>query len=85
MTHSFTVTIESPTLIDTVDFADFGEAAYEAGCADASVSSCGESISIHFDREAPTMREAVTSALRDVADAFSSQVSTTEGGKPIDS
>lgn len=65
---SFRFTI---VLRDFVSFEDSQWTALEdglhpAGCNDATVSSCGGVVYLDFDREAPTILEAVTSALVDV-------------------
>ena len=48
---------------------EMANALYESGCDDStSGTSCGV-IYVHFDREAPTMRDAIISAIKEVHQA----------------
>lgn len=42
---------------------------YEAGCDDGSIVSRGDVTTVQFDRQAPTLDEALASAIRDVENA----------------
>lgn len=42
---------------------------YEAGCDDGSILSRGNVTMVQFDRDAPTLDEALASAIRDVEGA----------------
>jgi hypothetical protein len=61
-TYSFTMVLSEVTEI-TVEMAD---ALFEAGCDDSTPGSrCGV-VYVHFDREAPTLGDAIGSAVKDV-------------------
>ena len=45
------------------------DAIHEAGCDDSHVGTCDGVLRIAFDREAPSFREALTSAIADVEKA----------------
>ena len=72
-THSFTIILTAvDEIIDDMTQAKFLEmsnALYEAGCDDGSpaVSQC--QVSITFDREAKSLRDAIDSAIGDVEKA----------------
>ncbi len=57
------------------------DALFEAGCDDATVSSQGGRISLDFDRSAPSMRDAVVSAIADVHKA-GMKVARVDGATP---
>lgn len=61
-TFSFTLILSGVTEL-TVQMAD---ALFEAGCDDATPSSRDGVVSVHFDRDAETLGDAVGSALKDV-------------------
>ncbi len=42
------------------------DALYAAGCDDGTPASCGGTAWIHFDREAPSLEEAIRSAIAQV-------------------
>lgn len=72
-TYSFRLILADPDPIldDPADekFADMCEAVFEAGCDDSTPgASCGV-VFVDFDREAPSLREAVESAIRQVETA----------------
>lgn len=54
-----------PGYLDDYTDSDI-DALYEAGCADATISSCEGTISISFHREAPSFQAALLSAIHDV-------------------
>lgn len=58
--HNFQLTINGALTDDRLD------ALVEAGCDDATFSSKGDLTFADFDREAPTLLDAVTSAIADV-------------------
>jgi hypothetical protein len=62
-THSFTL-IFAGTFDDLPD--EFLDAIYEEGCADSLVSICEGVLRIAFDRDAPSYRVALTSAIADI-------------------
>ena len=62
-THDFTL-VYPGSLEDLTD--DGVDALYEAGCDDALVGSSEGFIRIHFDRESPSFRIALISAILDV-------------------
>jgi hypothetical protein len=60
--HEFTLILDgvpsfTPEILD---------AFYEAGCDDALLSRCDGVVSMDFTRSAPTMKDAIISAIRDV-------------------
>jgi hypothetical protein len=59
-THSFTITVDHR--LDDVEL----DRLYEAGCDDAVPEISGDRTFIHFDREAATLVDALTSAVVDV-------------------
>lgn len=61
-THSFNLILSGVDEL-TVAMAD---ALFEAGCDDASPSSCNGIVSVHFDREAGSLGDAVGTAIMDV-------------------
>jgi len=61
--HKFTLVFSSPD--GTLSDAD-ANALYEVGCDDALVGSCEGEVLMHFDREAPSFRVALTSAIANV-------------------
>lgn len=56
--HHFELTVSGPLTDERLD------ALFEAGCDDATLSSKGELIFAAFDRQAPTLPDAVISAIR---------------------
>ncbi|MGP0066143.1 MAG: hypothetical protein ACLQGP_21400 [Isosphaeraceae bacterium] len=63
--HGFTLILDgvpelTPEILDRL---------FEAGCDDALISRCDGQVSMDFHRVAPTMREAITSAIRDIQKA----------------
>jgi len=54
-----------PGFLDDYTDSDI-DALYEAGCADATISSSQGTISITFHREAPSFKSALLSAIHDV-------------------
>ena len=63
--HEFTLVVHGiPDLTSAVM-----DALFEAGCDDATVMMTGGRVYIGFDREAPTMKDAVVGAIRDVQKA----------------
>lgn len=73
MVHQFTLILKDTHGIadDLIGEAlmDMSDALFEAGCDDASPSlSCGI-LSVPFDREADTLREAIVSAIQQVHQA----------------
>jgi hypothetical protein len=60
--HEFTLIVDgiselAPSIVDAL---------FEAGCDDATISRQGGLVSMDFDRVAPTMTDAVLSAIQDV-------------------
>ena len=53
-------------VVDGDSLAKLADELFEAGCDDATLSSCGDIMLLSFDREAPTYDMAVTSAKLDV-------------------
>lgn len=51
--------------IDTIDTA-IEDALFEAGCDDATISATEGRVSLAFSRSAPSLKEAILSAVRDV-------------------
>ena len=64
-TYNFSVMISRPE----VDEDTATDRLYEAGCDDALFSVSGGVYELEFDREAPTLRDAVLSAIRNVKSA----------------
>ena len=60
--HHFEIETEGADLLDW----EMIDALYEAGCSDATIRHG----SVEFDREAPTLVEAVESAINDVETVF---------------
>lgn len=69
-THSFTIILtDAEEIVDDMSqarFLEMSNALYDAGCDDGSpaVSDC--EVSVAFDREAKTLRDAIDSAIGDV-------------------
>lgn len=63
-THAFTLVLDAPPEVIVGPFAD---ALFEAGCDDASLGAADGQVRLDFDREAPTLIEAVCSAIEEVA------------------
>ena len=62
ITHHFTLVVEGPDL----QSEDLTEALFEAGCGDALVGRVDDTQYMDFDRESPTLEEAIISAVADV-------------------
>ena len=63
--YEFTLVLEGIT-----DFSPSTmDALFEAGCDDATVSRHGDMVEMDFDRSAPSLRDAVISAIADVQKA----------------
>lgn len=64
-------TFEFTAILAERDALEIGDAdrLYEAGCDDATCSSSGGVVTIHFDREAPHLEDAVRSAIADIGKA----------------
>ena len=77
--HGFTLIIEGiPDLTPEVM-----DALFEAGCDDATVMMQADRVSMAFDRAAPTMKDAIISAIRDVQKAnIGARVIRVEGTEP---
>ena len=61
-THNFSLLITAPT----VDEETAADRLYENGCDDALFSVSGGVYEVEFDREAPSLRQAVLSAISNV-------------------
>lgn len=64
-THDFTLVIDGIDSLTT----EVEDALYEAGCDDGLLSMSDRVFRIDFAREAPSLREAILSAIRDVESA----------------
>ena len=64
-THSFTLILSPPAF----DFDLSSDLLYKAGCDDALFSYVDGSYELIFDREAPSLKEALDSAMRNVKEA----------------
>lgn len=60
--HTFTLVLDGPTAITPA----LEDAVHEAGCDDAALGRRGETVYLEFDREGPSFRQALLSAIRDV-------------------
>ena len=63
--YEFTLILTGPLEL-TEDIAD---ALFEAGCDDGTPGTCNEVFSIDFHREAPSLEEAIRSAIGNVRTA----------------
>ncbi|SUX37178.1 Uncharacterised protein [Cedecea davisae] len=63
--YNFTLTVSGITL-NTPGHED---ALFEAGCDDAMISYYGNAIYLEFDREAPSLKNAIATAIRDIESA----------------
>jgi hypothetical protein len=63
--HEFTLVLDGVAELNSAVM----DTLFEAGCDDATVSSQGGHISLDFDRPAPSMRDAIISAIADVQKA----------------
>jgi hypothetical protein len=63
--HEFTLVLDGISELTPEIF----DALFEAGCDDATMSSRDGVVSLDFGRDAPTMKEAIVSAIRDVQKA----------------
>ncbi len=61
-TYAFTIVLDGASEMTT----EVIDALFEAGCDDGSLGSSGGALSIDFDREAPSLAEAIASAIRDI-------------------
>ncbi len=70
MTHWFTVILfdSDGVYADSTDekFGEMADRLFEAGCDDGTFGMTQGVLQISFARDAPTLREAITSAIRDV-------------------
>ncbi len=64
-TYSFTLTLKGHSVCSE----EMADAIYAAGADDSGVSSSGDVVSVHFDRESASLDEAIRSAIRDLASA----------------
>jgi hypothetical protein len=64
MKYEFSLVLAAPDVSD-----EEADKLYEAGCDDGSILSRGDVTVVQFDREAPTLDEALASAIRDVESA----------------
>ena len=77
--HEFTLILDgiselAPSVVDAL---------FEAGCDDATVSKQNGLVSMDFDRVAPTMADAIVSAIQDVKKAnVGAEVLRVEQGQP---
>jgi hypothetical protein len=62
MYHEFELLLAG---VDELD-DDVANALFEAGCDDGSPAQCDREVRIGFTREAPTMKQAILSAIADV-------------------
>ncbi len=73
MLYRFTLILkDTHSIVDDLTgeaLMEMSDALFEAGCDDASPGMSGGVVSVPFDREADTLREAITSAIRDVQSA----------------
>ena len=60
--HEFTLLLEGMTEISDTQVA----ALYESGCDDAGIASVRGRVTIEFDRDAPSLKQAVAGAERDI-------------------
>jgi hypothetical protein len=67
-THAFTLILSGPEATE-----ELAEALYGGGCDDALLGSSGGVVTLDFTREAPSRRDAVVSAIRDVRRAAPEQ------------
>jgi hypothetical protein len=72
--HPFTLVLESPQELTS----EFEDAVFEAGCDDAALRRRGPTLYLEFHREAPSFREAVLSAIRDVHSVPGARVARVE-------
>jgi hypothetical protein len=73
-THTFTLILEGPSELTPA----LEDAAFRAGCDDAALGFRGSAIYLEFDREAPSFREALLSAVRDAQAIQSVRVARVE-------
>ncbi len=59
--HNFTLALGASELTP-----DLEDALFEAGCDDATPSQSGRAVFLEFDRDAPSLREAILSAIEQV-------------------
>lgn len=64
-THQFTVILSG--ISELAD--DTANVLYEAGCDDATVCARNGTVYVHFDRDAPSLDDALRSAIDDVRSA----------------
>jgi len=63
--HEFTLILTGITEITD----EAAVSLFEAGCDDGSPGSCDGVVSVDFHRDAPTLEEAIQSAIRDIRKA----------------
>jgi hypothetical protein len=63
--HDFTLVLSGPTELTT----ELEDAVFEAGCDDATLGICQGRLYLTFTRTAPSLKDAVLSAIRDVKNA----------------
>lgn len=72
-THEFRIILaNTDEIVDDLTqqkFEELADALYEAGCDDGSVGACNAIVSVVFYREAPSLREAVESAITNIESA----------------
>lgn len=70
MEHRFTLILkDTHGVIDDLSgdaLMDMADALFEAGCDDSTSAKSRGVLYVHFDREGPTIRDAIMSAIRDV-------------------
>jgi hypothetical protein len=77
--HEFTLVLDGISELTPEIF----DALYEAGCDDATMSSRDGVVSLDFGRIAPTTKDAIISAIRDVQKAnVGARVVQVEGVEP---
>ncbi len=64
MSYEFTVILAGSPAVEAI-----ADAVYEAGCDDTLLHSRAGTTYLEFDREAPSLADAVASAVRDVMKA----------------
>nr|WP_318381682.1 DNA-binding protein [uncultured Enterobacter sp.] len=63
--YNFTLTLSGVT----IDTAGLEDALFDSGCDDALVCFYGTAVYLEFDRESPSLSQAILSAIRDVESA----------------
>ena len=65
-TYEFTLNVGGISIHSNEDLIGVSKALYAGACEDAFVSSVDEAMYIEFEREAPSMQEALIRAIKDV-------------------